>query len=104
MPASVCRSSSSSGATVTEAMLVVSGRFIGAATARTLRSRILIGPVSSALEPRLALFHERAPAFLVILAVRAALDRRAHACRVRRTRRLHVFLEDGLGVGDGERR
>jgi len=31
-------------ASVTVAMLVVSGRFIGAATARTLRSRIFIGP------------------------------------------------------------
>ena len=40
MPPSVCRSISSSGATVTAAMLVCSGRFIGAATARTRISAI----------------------------------------------------------------
>jgi hypothetical protein len=41
IPPSVSRSSSSSGATLTVAMLVTSGRFMGAATARTRMSRIL---------------------------------------------------------------
>ena len=36
-----CRSMSRSGATSTKAMLVCSGRFIGAATARTRMERIL---------------------------------------------------------------
>ena len=35
---------SSSGATLSVAMLVASGRFIGAATARVLMARIFIGP------------------------------------------------------------
>src|SRR5438046_8786151 len=56
------------------------------------------------LEARLALLHERAPALLVVLALRAALDRRAHAPGVRRTGGFHVFLEDGLGIGDRQRR
>src|SRR5262245_62807978 len=103
MPASVSRSMRSSGATLTVAMLVTSGRFIGAATARTLSSRIFIIR-SFPLEARLAFFHEGAPPFLVVLAARAALDRRAHARRVRRAGGFHVFLEDGLRVGDRQRR
>src|SRR5947207_14235233 len=56
------------------------------------------------LEARLALLHEGAPALLVVLALRAALDRRAHAPGVRRAGGFHVFLEDGLGIGDRQRR
>src|SRR3954462_15242883 len=106
MPPSVCRSISSSGATVTAAMLVCSGRFIGTATARTRSDSILsvIFPPSLSLKPRLALLHERAPAFLVVLAVGAALHRCLHACLVGRAFGFHVLLDDGFRVGDGERR
>jgi hypothetical protein len=43
-PVSVSRSISTSGAKASLPVLVASGRFIGAATARTRISRIFIGP------------------------------------------------------------
>src|SRR2546422_6349416 len=101
MPASVCRSMSSSAAAVSAPVLAASGRFMGAATARV---RMLSIFSSFPLEARLALLHERAPALLVVLALRAALHRRAHAPGVRRTGGFHVFLDDGLGISDRQRR
>src|SRR3954468_10607366 len=106
IPPSVCRSINSSGATVTAAMLVCSGRFIGTATARTRTDSIFsfICPPLFSLEARLALLHERAPAFLVVLALGAALHRCAHGGGIGRALRFHEFFDDGLRVGDGERR
>ena len=43
MPPSVCRSTSSSGATLIEPVAVASGRFIGAPTARTRMPLTLSG-------------------------------------------------------------
>src|SRR5204863_242932 len=45
------------------------------------------------LEARLALLHERAPAFLVVHAPRPALDRRAPAPGVRRAGGVHVPVD-----------
>src|SRR6266853_1538520 len=109
MPPSVCRSISRSGATLTKAMLVCSGRFIGAATARTRISRILsvsilIFPASASRELRLALLHEGLAPLFVVGALRAALDGRAHARLVRAALRFHVLLDDRLGIRDRERR
>src|SRR5690348_11081812 len=103
MPWSVSRSRSSSAALVTCAMLVASGRFIGADTGRTLMARIFISR-SLAHEAGLALLHEGAPALAVVAARCAALDGGAHAQRIGAAGSLRVFLEDDLAVGDGERR
>src|SRR5262245_58906659 len=95
---------SKSGATVTEAMLVASGRFIGAATARNRMARIFICRCSFPLKPGLALLHESTPPFLVVLAARAALHRGTHARVVGSANRLGVLLVDGFRVGYGKRR
>src|SRR6185503_13726122 len=102
MPWSVSRSRSRSAALATWPVLVESGRFIGADTALALIERIFIFR-SFSFEAGLALLHERAPAFLVVRACRAALHRRLHALGIGRTERLGVLLDDGLGVGDRER-
>src|SRR5687767_1728137 len=57
-----------------------------------------------AAKARLPLLHERAAALGVVGAFRATRDGRAHALGVWRADRLHVFLDDGLRVGDQERR
>src|SRR5262245_9536126 len=106
MPPSVSRSSSSSAAALTVPALVTSGRLTGAATARTRIPLIFnaIGLSSFSLEPRLALLHERAAPFLVVGAFGAALHRGRHRRLVGLAFRLEVLLDDGLRVGDRQRR
>src|SRR5258708_39515993 len=59
---------------------------------------------SFACEAGLALLHAGAPPLGVIGALRAALDRGAHAIGVRRSRGLYELLEDRFAVGDRKRR